>query len=518
MRVAPNVRMKTRWMARPRWARTRGWFDAPLEVSAEQLILAVALFWTLAANSKFLMAALQGRSPGEASTWGFGIALAVGVWAIHTLLLSLVGFGRALKPLMALLLIVAASASYFISTYGVYLDPSMLRNVVRTDPAEAGELIGGGFLLHLVLYAGLPLLLLWRVKLVPRPWKRAVLWRVGLFVLAFGVLICALMSVFQPLSSQMRNHKELRYLITPANVLWSGGVVVADEFKGAAQPRQAIGLDAKPGASWAQRRKPLVVVMVVGETARAANWGLSGYARQTTPELAAAGVINFPQVGSCGTNTEVSLPCMFAPVGRRDYDEGRIVQDHRHADTQAGDGFAQRHRARQGLLQQQGALQQLGQRWRGLQRLPEVPEAGRVAEGFIAVECHAPVAAKVLQHLGDACEPFPVGFDLAAELEFEVMQAVSLDGSLQGGGQAVLWVGARVAVGQAVGQSDGVAQHHLGRSLQRDLAAPGIAQYTGAQTVHPRQPSRAQRGVGHRLVQQGWAELRRQSRQAPGYR
>jgi lipid A ethanolaminephosphotransferase len=28
------------------------------------------------------------------------------------------------------------------------------------------------------------------------------------------------------------------------------------------------------------------VVLVVGETARSANWGLSGYARQTTPQLA----------------------------------------------------------------------------------------------------------------------------------------------------------------------------------------------------------------------------------------
>ena len=132
----------------------RGWFDAPLELSAEQLILAVAFFWTLAANSKFLIGALQGRSSGEASSWGFGMALAVGVWAIHTLLLSLVGFGRALKPLIAVLLVVAASAAYFISTFGVYVDPSMLRNVVRTDPAEAGELIGGAFALHLALFAG----------------------------------------------------------------------------------------------------------------------------------------------------------------------------------------------------------------------------------------------------------------------------------------------------------------------------------------------------------------------------
>ena len=41
-------------------------------------------------------------------------------------------------------------------------------------------------------------------------------------------------------------------------------------------------------------------------------------------ELAQLPVINFADVTSCGTNTEVSVPCMFAPVGRRDYDESRI--------------------------------------------------------------------------------------------------------------------------------------------------------------------------------------------------
>src|SRR5690606_30621917 len=67
-----------------------------------------------------------------------------------------------------------------------------------------------------------------------------------------------------------------------------------------------------------------LLVMVVGETARAANFGLNGYARMNTPELAALDVINFPQTTSCGTSTEVSVPCMFSPFGRADYDEERI--------------------------------------------------------------------------------------------------------------------------------------------------------------------------------------------------
>jgi lipid A ethanolaminephosphotransferase len=67
-----------------------------------------------------------------------------------------------------------------------------------------------------------------------------------------------------------------------------------------------------------------VLVLVVGETVRAANWGLDGYARQTTPQLSKLPVINFPDVTSCGTNTEVSLPCSSRPAGA-DHDQSRIV-------------------------------------------------------------------------------------------------------------------------------------------------------------------------------------------------
>jgi lipid A ethanolaminephosphotransferase len=64
---------------------------------------------------------------------------------------------------------------------------------------------------------------------------------------------------------------------------------------------------------------------VVGETARAASWGLNGYARQTTPKLAAMpDLLNFPHATSCGSNTETSVPCMFSPFGRKDYDETKI--------------------------------------------------------------------------------------------------------------------------------------------------------------------------------------------------
>ena len=292
--------------------------------TVEQLVLVVSVFWALSANSAFLEAALHDRAHDAPATWWFGAALLVMLVAVHALLVAPFANRFTVKPLLSLLIVVGASASFYADAFGVFMDPSMLRNVLRTDPGEAKELLSLRLAGHLLLFAGLPLMLLWWVRVRPRTWGRALGRRLAFIGLMLLALLIAMWSVFQPLSSLMRSQKELRYLITPANVVWSVGSVLAADAKGAAKPRQVIGEDASAGPSWAARSKPLVLIVVVGETARAANWGLSGYARNTTPRLADLGVHNFSNVTACGTNTETSLPCMFAPVGRRDYDEARI--------------------------------------------------------------------------------------------------------------------------------------------------------------------------------------------------
>lgn len=293
-------------------------------LSVDTLVLLAGVYWAVTANAALARAALRDRPLDDFSTWHFAIALAVMLVALHVLLLGLVAHRWTIKPIVAVLTVAAAAGAYYMDAYGVVLDPSMLRNVLRTDVAEAHELLSPRLLVHLLLHAGLPLLLLWRVQLVQRPWRRAVASRMVLLVTALAAVALATWSIFQPLASWTRNDREVRYLATPLNLLWSTGKVLASDAKSAGRPRQAIGLDAKPGPSWAQRQRPLVVVYVVGETVRAANWGLSGYARATTPQLASWPVVNFANMESCGTNTEVSLPCMFAPVGRRDHDEERI--------------------------------------------------------------------------------------------------------------------------------------------------------------------------------------------------
>lgn len=297
---------------------------AALPITVEPLLLIAALFWTLAANGRFFAAALQGRSPADVATWGFAAALALGLVALHLLLLALVANRWTVKPLLAAMTVVTAFATYYMQAYGVYLDPSMLRSTLRTDVAEARELLGWTLLPHLALYAALPLALLARVRIVSRPWRRAAAVRAAWLLGALACATAALVAVYQPLASLMRNHKEARYLITPANLLWSLASVAAADARGAARPRTPIGLDAAQGPTWRTQRRPRVLVLVVGETARAENWGLNGYARQTTPQLARLPLVSFADVTACGTDTETSVPCMFAPVGRRDYDAARI--------------------------------------------------------------------------------------------------------------------------------------------------------------------------------------------------
>lgn len=304
--------------------RVNGWRSARSEVSVTVLALGASLFFAVACNGPFLDGTLAGRSWSEPATWLFAGAMLAMLASLHMLLLSLVLTRWTARPLLAVLIVATAFATYYVQRFGVFLDPSMLRNVLKTDPAEAIELFGWGMVPHLLLYAGLPLLVLFLVRPAKRTFGRAAIIRLAMLVGSAVLLVASVMLVFQDFSALMRNQKELRYLITPANFLYSSARVLVADSREARVPRQAVGTDARLDPSWATRNRPALFVLAIGETARAANWGLNGYARQTTPQLASLDVLSFRDVTACGTNTETSLPCMFSAIGRRDYDESRI--------------------------------------------------------------------------------------------------------------------------------------------------------------------------------------------------
>lgn len=309
------------------------------EISSEWLILLASLAFASVYNSRFWLAALKDTTWADGSTWLFAGALFALVTAIHAVLFSLIITRHSAKPLLAVLFVVTALAMYYMDRYSVYFDTTMIRNIINTDVKEVSELLSLDLAAFVLLYGGLPAFLLVFIRTRSRPWRKAALTRIGFIVAGLIVAAGSVALVFQDFSALMRNHKEVRYLITPANFLVSLTRVMAADTKTAQGKKIPIATDARLGDVWEDRTKPTLLVIVVGETARASNWGLNGYARQTTPRLAQLDVVNFPQMTSCGTNTEVSLPCMFSPFGRRNYDETGIRQHESLLHVLAKTGF-----------------------------------------------------------------------------------------------------------------------------------------------------------------------------------
>lgn len=290
-------------------------------LTTEALTLLVSVFFAATANQLFWRGVLAGRAPTSPDAWGFGLATAVMLVALHFVLMAPLATRVTVRPLLALLLLVAAAASFHAQRYGVLIDPSMVRNVLATDTREATELLGPDLIGHMLLYGVLPAMVVLWIRIEPRSRRRAVAIRVGSLALALVLGVGALFSVFQDFGPLMRNQKALRYAITPANALWSLAAVANDRAVGAVAAREPP--DRATRAAKANGR-PTLLIIVVGETARAANWQLNGYGRATTPELAKRDPISFVRASACGTSTDVSLPCMFSPYGRADYDEARI--------------------------------------------------------------------------------------------------------------------------------------------------------------------------------------------------
>ena len=324
-------------------------------LSVEALSLLASLYFALVSSAPFWQAALDGRSWRQSSTWWFAGAVLVALVALNQLVLGLLANRWTVRPLLAGLVVVAAIAGFYTGHFGTVLDPGMLRNAMHTEFKEAADLIGWPLLRHVLLVAGPALAFLAWVRVATgattrsatspadRPRRsvgRLLLRRTALIGGAAVLLLGSVGFAYQDLASLFRNQREVRYLISPLNVVYSAGRALADTPELASTERQVIGADVHLGAAWSRPRRPVLLFVVVGETARAANWGLNGYGRQTTPELAALDVINYSQVTSCGSDTETSLPCMFSPFGRRHYDEKKIRSSESLLQVLARAGYA----------------------------------------------------------------------------------------------------------------------------------------------------------------------------------
>lgn len=291
------------------------------------LLIIISLWIALVGNGALWQELHQlGRLQTAKDIW-VAICMGLMIWGALVALGALLAWRSSIKPVLVFLLIAAALGMHFMMSYGVVIDDTMMVNVFQTDPRETRDLLNARLFITLGLVAGLPCIWLWFTSVKHSRWRQQFS-RDALILIAGGaVFIGAIALSFQGFSSLMRNQKHVRYLLNPLNSLYAIGQIVTQPLRHGPQPLQTIGQDAQLGASYAAGNKPPLLMIVVGETARAANFSFTGYARQTTPQMtklaANESFVYWKDAWSCGTNTAASLPCMFSHLGKEAFEDSK---------------------------------------------------------------------------------------------------------------------------------------------------------------------------------------------------
>ncbi|SDT41868.1 lipid A ethanolaminephosphotransferase [Pseudomonas sp. Z003-0.4C(8344-21)] len=256
------------------------------------------------------------------------VAFAVMILAAFNLVLTAFAFRPLLKPVLIVLFLTSAGVAYFMNQYGVMMDAGMFRNFAETNVTEVRDLLSLKLFAFILLLGVLPSWLLWKVPVDYRRWHREVFSKVVVSVASAAVIGGVALANYQGLSSLFRNHHEIRLMLVPSNFIGASAGYLREQVASAQQPFIKIGEDAQRNPDIKLQPRKSLTVLVVGESARAENFGILGYPRDTTPTLdKEAGLIAFTDVHSCGTETAVSVPCMFSNMGRKNYDASKAKNE-----------------------------------------------------------------------------------------------------------------------------------------------------------------------------------------------
>ncbi len=233
------------------------------------------------------------------------LTLLIGLFIGISLLLFLVALisSLALKAFSIFIVIGNAIAVYFIISYDVILDRTMMGNVFNTNIAEATSYYHPKVFLYLFVLGILPAFIIAQIKIEKVK-------RLRLLVQGVVTLLIAFVVLYLNAGSWLWLDKHAKKI---------GGMILPSAYIGNALRYQArLWEHSKkqillPSATL-ENNKSQIVVLVIGESARAANFSLLGYDRPTNPQLSQLGVTAV-EATAATTYTTASIHSMLSATG-----------------------------------------------------------------------------------------------------------------------------------------------------------------------------------------------------------
>ena len=234
-------------------------------------------------------------------------------YVIILFLTTLFSFSKILNILVYnFLFIISIVGVYFINTMGIVVDGTMLNNVLSTDSAEAIELLNSTFYIYLLL----SLIGLYFIN------KYFLFKQERMNLKDYGVTIVIVLLIAFGLFKTDRDSLD-KFMATdtpsvaPLFLIPSIGEYVNSRDRLVEINKKNISSEYE----LVNDTNDTIVVFILGESARGDKFGLNGYTKNTTPNLAKNGnVISFKDATSCHTSTLNSVPCLMTRVEQKNYD------------------------------------------------------------------------------------------------------------------------------------------------------------------------------------------------------
>ncbi|RRS30285.1 MAG: sulfatase [Epsilonproteobacteria bacterium (ex Lamellibrachia satsuma)] len=281
-----------------------------------KLIVIVSIFLVLFDNYSFFKNTFD-VYPVQSGNIGFLISTGLVLTALIIFLLTLISSKWTTKPVLIIVLLVSSLTNYFMNSYHIIINDSMIRNTLQTNLNESMDLLTLKLVLYFLLLGVLPSYLVYRSTIQYRGIKKESFAKIKVILITLVVIAGCILIFSKHYTSFFREQKPLRLSTNPTYWIYSIGHYINKTINNGPIIVKSLGTDAKVTNTDEKHKK--LVIMVVGEAARADHFSLNGYKKETNPLLKNENIINFSNMYSSGTSTAESVPCMFSVFDRSCY-------------------------------------------------------------------------------------------------------------------------------------------------------------------------------------------------------